>query len=121
MDTTKDFFVIAVAGADDAVMFPINRLLSVQHTADDVVSVCFPPGIGDSETGADAEVDKINITVGDEGERAPTLEVIDALNSNYGKYRGKQANYIVSASDVAATPAVNLTGYVSCAIARGAL
>ena len=131
MDTTKDLFIIAVSAADDAVMYPISRLLSIQHedelndvggvggSGDDIVSMYFEPVIGDAATGADREADIINITVANETERATTLEIIEALNSNYGKYRKKQANSIVLVSDVATHPAA--VTHASCAIIRNAV
>ena len=130
MDTTKDLFVIAVSAADDAVMYPISRLLSIQHedklndtggaaSGENIVSMYFEPCIGDAATGSTREADAINITVADETERVTTLEIIDALNSNYGKYRKKQANSIVLVSDVAGQTAA--VTHASCAIVRNAV
>ena len=116
----KTQFIMAVSAGDDAVMYPSNRMLSMQHEGDDVVKMYFEPGIGDGATGADREADSIDLTVPNETERSVTLAIIEALNYNKGTYKSKQRNYMIVKSDVDATMD-NVSGITSCAITRAAV
>lgn len=116
----KTQFIMAVSDGDDAVMYPSNRMLSIQHEGDDVVKMYFEPGIGDGATGADREADSVDLTVPNETERSVTLAIIEALNYNKTTYKSKQRNYMIVKSDVDATMD-NVAGITSCAITRAAV
>jgi len=113
----KKQFIMAVSDADDAVMYPANRMLSIHHEGDDVVKMYFEAGEGDAATGADREADSIDLTVPDETERSVTLAIIEALNYNVGAYKSKQRNYMIVKSDVDTTMD-NVSGISSCVITR---
>ena len=116
----KTQFVMAVSAADDAVMYPANRMLSIHHESDDTIKMYFEPNIGDGATGADREADSIDLTVPNETERSVTLAIIEALNYNIGAYKSKQRNYMIVKNDVDATMD-NVSGITSCVITRAAV
>ena len=116
----KSQFVIAVDDADDAVMFPISRLLSIHHEGDDVIKMAFDPGTGDVATGGNLEADVINLTVPNETERSVTLAILDAINYNVGAYKSKQRNYFTVCNDVDSTQN-DVAGITSCTISFGAV
>ena len=116
----KEKFIIAVSADNDAVMYPLSRMLSMHHVGDDVITMYFDPGISDIGTGADAEADLIALTVPNETERAVTLAILDAINLDYGAYLKKQTGYVVIKDDVDATNDM-VSGITSCAITRNAI
>jgi len=116
----KEKFIIAVSDDNDAVMYPLSRMLSMHHVGDDVITMYFDPGISDIGTGADAEADLIALTVPDETERAVTLAILDAINLDYGAYLTKQKGYVIVKDDVDATNDM-VSGITSCAITRNAI
>ena len=116
----KEKFIIAVSDDNDAVMYPLSRMLSMHHVSDDTIIMYFDPGISDAGTGADAEADLITLTVPNETERAVTLAILDAINLDYGAYLKNQTGYVVIKDDVDATNDM-VSGITSCTITRGAV
>jgi uncharacterized protein YozE (UPF0346 family) len=92
----NDHYMIAIDAADDAGMWPVNRLKAVTVAADATVLVKFEPGAGGT---ADGDHDVVTLTCTADKEKDVMIGIADAINQAT-KYPKSAKNYTVLCDDV---------------------
>ena len=110
-------YVMAVSAADDAIVFPIDKIRTISCETDQHIFIRSEPGIADP-TGADAETDHIDLTITADTEVAVIKVLVEKLLGAQNGPGGQAGVFMIcdDVNSVFAHPNI-----LSCVIVRAAV
>ena len=110
-------YLMAVSAADDAIVFPIDKIRNISCETDQHIFIRSEPGIFDP-TGADASTDHIDLTITADTEVAVLKVLVEGLLGAQNGPGGQAGVYMVcdDVNSVFAHPNI-----LSCVIVRDAI